>query len=327
MKLTKISLLVIILSAVVVVFLGAAVAVYFGEGPRERDLPGERALIHEVETFDSGGIDRVSVKAASADVVVLPAGGETITVKFTGKAFGNTRHELPRIMMQQSGSTLEVWTEYPKVSLGLGSMDLHIELHIPPGSVDELNARAASGDISLEEGNFSDVYLHAASGDIEVEESRFSRVTVKTTSGEIDIEDVDADYLSVDTTSGDIMGETVRTSETEISATSGSIRIEDFTGDARAESVSGDIRIMYSAFENDVSLKTTSGDAVLLLPAGASFGLSAGTVSGDIDCDFPVTVEGAKMTRKQFEGTVGDGAHEVSVKTVSGDIRILEGRS
>ena len=327
MKLTKITLLVIILSAVVVIFLGAAIAVYFGEGPRERGLPGERALIHEVETFDSGGIDRVSVKAASADVVVLPAGGDTITVKFTGKAFGDTRNGLPRIMMQQSGSTLEVWTEYPKVSLGLGSMDLRIELHLPPGSVDDLNARSASGDISVEKGECSDMYLHAASGDIEVDKGRFSRVTVKTASGNIELEDVDSDYLRVDTTSGDITGETVRTGETEISATSGSIRVEDFTGDARAESVSGDVRIMYSAFENDVRLKTTSGDAVLLLPAGASFGLSAGTVSGDIDCDFPVTVEGAKMTRKRFEGTIGDGTHEVSVKTVSGDIRILKGRS
>ena len=102
------------------------------------------------------------------------------------------------------------------------------------------------------------------------------------------------------------------------------VRIDDVSGGITAGTTSGDIRLSFREYGNDVEIKTVSGDASLLLPRGASFRLSTNTTSGDIDCDFPVTVEGAKAGRKRFEGTVGSGDHAVSVKTTSGDIRILE---
>jgi len=70
--------------------------------------------------------------------------------------------------------------------------------------------------------------------------------------------------------------------------------------------------------------KSTSGTVTVRLPADASFALDARSTSGDVACRFPIVVEESRAGGGShvLAGKVGTGAGSVTVRTVSGDIRV-----
>ena len=103
---------------------------------------------------------------------------------------------------------------------------------------------------------------------------------------------------------------------------SGDIRIKGFEGDIALKITSGKTAIDYASFDNTVQISSISGDVRLGLPQTAEFRLNARSTSGDIDCDFPITMTDSSGSRRSIEGTVGSGTNTVIIKTVSGDIDI-----
>lgn len=99
---------------------------------------------------------------------------------------------------------------------------------------------------------------------------------------------------------------------------------------AEASSVSGDLRVAMGRMPRDGSLRfsSVSGDVRLTLPADAGAQLSASTVSGDIDSDFPLTLSGRGRSwpGRRIQATLGRGGPELRISTVSGDIQLERGR-
>jgi lia operon protein LiaG len=96
-----------------------------------------------------------------------------------------------------------------------------------------------------------------------------------------------------------------------LTSTSGDLRVEDLQGGAKVKSASGEITLSYLEFNADLEVRSSSGDVKLLLTEAAQFRLEARASSGDIRCEFPVTLAGAnsEMSRHTVIGTVGDGGH------------------
>jgi lia operon protein LiaG len=139
--------------------------------------------------------------------------------------------------------------------------------------------------------------------EIGVPEQYRNRLVVRTRSGDLDISDQNLSELSVNTSSGDMQLSSV------LAAT---VSMESSSGDQKAENLQA------------LEVRSSSGDVKLLLTEAAQFRLEARASSGDIRCEFPVTLAGAnsEMSRHTVIGTVGDGVHQVLVKTSSGDITI-----
>jgi hypothetical protein len=137
---------------------------------------------------------------------------------------------------------------------------------------------------------------------------------------------------------------------------SGNVRAADLRGAVRASSVSGDVDVAADGpvkatsvsgnvaatvrrvgGDAGVKLSTVSGDVTLRLPAGADADLSARTLSGRIESDFPVRLGSMDERRDddregfvrvnvrighEARARLGRGGPEIKINTVSGDITL-----
>jgi len=111
---------------------------------------------------------------------------------------------------------------------------------------------------------------------------------------------------------GDVLARTVN----------GGVEVET-AGHAEAETVNGsiDAAVGRSDWAGSAHFETVNGAISLSLPEGTNADLSASTVNGGIDTDFPITVQG-RINRRHLEGTIGSGGRELELKTVNGSIEI-----
>lgn len=110
--------------------------------------------------------------------------------------------------------------------------------------------------------------------------------------------------------------------DVEAYTVNGGIKISA-TGYAEAHTVNGSIEAsMGSAnWPRGLDFRTVNGGITLNLPATTSAVVTAETLNGDINTDFSVTVEG-RFSRRHMTGTIGDGQHQLSLKTVNGSINL-----
>lgn len=105
---------------------------------------------------------------------------------------------------------------------------------------------------------------------------------------------------------------------------SGDVHLRDlYATSVRATSVSGDVEVGIAQLSGDgpLTFKSVSGDVTVAVPTGLDADFSMSTVSGDLDTDFPLTLNG-RTGRRSIHATIGKGGREFSVSTVSGDVRL-----
>jgi DUF4097 and DUF4098 domain-containing protein YvlB len=129
---------------------------------------------------------------------------------------------------------------------------------------------------------------------------------------------VDAHSVSGDVTvsaaEGDVRGSSV----------SGDVKMDHLRASAvKASSVSGDVSVGIDALAGDgaLSFNSVSGDVTVTLPAGLDADVTMRSVSGTLDTDFPLTLNG-RMDRHALEARIGKGGRPLEVRTVSGDVRL-----
>jgi Putative adhesin len=94
-------------------------------------------------------------------------------------------------------------------------------------------------------------------------------------------------------------------------------------GTIRAETVNGGVDASFGRADwtGEIQLKTVNGGIDVTLPGDASADLRAGTVNGDIETDFPITVLG-RVSKRKLSGTIGSGGRQLALETVNGGIEI-----
>ena len=127
--------------------------------------------------------------------------------------------------------------------------------------------------------------------------------------------------VSAGSVSGDV---TVTGAEGDVRASSVSGDVEALrlkASSVRATSVSGDVLVSIDALTGDGGLHFTSvsGDVVAELPKNLNADVSMRTVSGSLDTEFPITLNG-RMRRSSLDARIGQGGRELNVTTVSGDV-------
>jgi DUF4097 and DUF4098 domain-containing protein YvlB len=97
------------------------------------------------------------------------------------------------------------------------------------------------------------------------------------------------------------------------------------SGLTRARTVNGsvDVTVGRADWQNELELQTVNGGISFHVTGELNAEVTASTVNGDIDTDFPLTVRG-RFGPKRLTGTIGSGGRELLLTTVNGDIAILK---
>ena len=187
------------------------------------------------------------------------------------------------------------------LDLTIEGMYTDVEIHGTDGSVE---VETLEGNILIQGGRGS-VRAESVSGEIRVEGAR-GRVDVSSVSRGIRITDSSGELLA-ETVSGSILMENVSASRVEAGTVSGRVIYEG--------TIQDDGRYAFGAH---------SGRIVLRLPEGVNATVSAASLSGSIQADYPgAPTEFERHRRSTF--TLGTGAAVIEAETFTGSI-VLERR-
>ena len=305
---------VVLVVAAIAVVAGAAVAVIAllgGVTPRETSAVagvGGRIDVDQVQSLPLEGVQRIDIDVVSSDVTVTDSADGTVNAHLYGSVSSNRSTAEPELIAETRGSTTVLRVDHKSVNVVMGwyRSDLKLDVAIPKGYRGALVIHGVSADVALPPGRtFTVLEVTTVSGDIELGASRAESFTCHTVSG-----DLEAPALSA--------------KSVDLASTSGEMTVGGLTGGLIARTVSGDLELAWTAFSGSIDVGTTSGSVTLAIPAGSGFRLDAGSTSGRITSDHPVTVRGSASGpgRHSLTGDVGSGAGSVRVRTVSGEIRI-----
>lgn len=129
--------------------------------------------------------------------------------------------------------------------------------------------------------------------------------------------------------SGDVEARDLR-GDVTASSVSGDVHVST-TGVAEAHTVSGSLDILMGSLDwTRLDFRTVSGDITLRLPESLSTDIAFESLSGDLDTDFDLRLEGRRSRRwvgSRVRGTIGDGGgRSLTLETVSGDVRLHKAR-
>jgi lia operon protein LiaG len=300
---------VLITAAVAVASLGIAALIGFataGFRPSQFGRTGGGTTIDEKASFPIAGVDLLAVSAVSEDVRITEGSGPDIEAWFHGAVGTASADAIPHMVAESKGTTVQVRVERKQaLQIGFFWSDLVLEIKVPAGYARRLSVGSVSGGIALA--------AHAYAG-----------LSLASTSGNISGGALKAADLSMRSTSGDVNADSLTAQRSDISTVSGSIQVRALAGNAVVHTTSGDVKLTYAATPSQVDASSTSGSVTIAFPADASFQLDARSTSGDVRCAFPVTISENHSGGGEhlLVGAIGSGTGTVSIRTVSGDIRV-----
>jgi len=206
------------------------------------------------------------------------------------------------------------------VSWGDGS---DLEIRVPKKSRVDFEGVSTDLELSDIEGGTS---VRSVSGDIRADHIA-KRMHINSVSGEIDVTDASG-KAKITTVSGDLRLE-LSSTEVSVNTVSGEVDLAMEAMDSlSASTVSGELDISGQLNESgNISMNSVSGDIQLRLagPVNARIDVNAGPggdISNRITSDDPRDIFPAQM---ELKTSAGDASGNIRIKTVTGDITLIEG--
>lgn len=344
-KLKKLVKILLITAAVSLVLLGIVVPVfnipaYFrGEQLAFGVISSKTFEVNISKTFAIDGLSTIEADMYFSDILVETNKNDKISLSYTGSFVGEEMIDEPYLLISESSDGLQIKSAF-RSGFNTGNSTLILKLSIPENKLKDLKLGTSSGKITVSGSPSENLVLDASSGKISLDGFRGIRLSTDSSSGNHEIFNIEVDDLNMSSTSGDITVhsgtlvqsrikassgdvslEKTSSADLKIDLTSGRANLEKYSGNLDFSSSSGSLTASFESVDNELRVNSTSGDITLFLNSDAGFILDAETSSGDIDIDFPVTMEG-KFDKDNFQGSVADGRGLVSIDTSSGDITI-----
>lgn len=241
----------------------------------------------------------ITVTNAYGPISVTPALGYTVIVRAT-LASKNVE-----IDQDQNGNRVDILShllegagpENGRVDYEVQvPVDASISLHTTSGS---LRAERLSGDVTME----------GADAPVEVRDISNAHVHVKSLNGPVVLTNIRQGHVEITSVSGDVTLSSVSGPLVQVNSTSGKIHYDGDFGAA-----------------GDYNLTSHSGDIDAVAPSDASIDVSARSVKGQVENDFPLQPKahllGSFDKARAFMGTAGKAASKVVLHTISGKIRL-----
>ena len=267
----------------------------------------DRQRVDTTFAFDKGGL--VTLSLVSGEIRVVTGTGPDIRILAS----------IERGRLETSFSRSRVSIEARSVNGRMGMT--RYELTVPVGT--RVDANSVSGDITIR-GTGTEVEANSVSGAVRIENAS-GLVDVGTVSGRVDLRGI-AGRGRVETVSGDVDVDDAA-GELEVESVSGTIGVRrGRLRSLRTTAISGDLRYEGTLdAAGEYRFNAHSGEVAIGIPANGGAVLDLETWSGQIQSDFPLTLQpGDTMNRRnrRMQFTVGQGGARISAETFSGDIII-----
>jgi DUF4097 and DUF4098 domain-containing protein YvlB len=201
--------------------------------------------------------------------------------------------------------------------------DAHLHVQVPKDS--ELTVSAVSADVTTA-GVTGAQRLNTVSGDITAELAG-SDLELKSVSGDVKLKGHGQPArLHMSTVSGDVHLEH-GAGDLEAGTVSGTLVVSlDSARSVRTRTTSGDVRFEGKLARGaDFDATSVSGDLNVRASAEGGYAYEISTFSGDISNCFNATPsEHGHMPGHTLQGTRGDGAGHMRLKTMSGDVQLCD---
>ena len=290
------------LAAAITVLFASAAACASGDRTFERQVPAEAR----------GAVD---ISNVSGTVVVTGWDRPQVSVR------AELGEGVERVDVSSEHGRTTVKVVLPHHSGHGGDADLHVQ--VPKDS--ELTVSAVSADVRTT-GVTGVQRLNAVSGDITAELGG-SDLELKTVSGNVKLKGHGQPArLHVSSVSGDVHLEH-GAGDLEAATVSGTLVVSlDSVRSVRVRTTSGDVHFEGKlASGADFDATSVSGDLNVRASADAGYAYEVSTFSGDISNCFNATPsEHGHLPGHTLQGTRGDGAGHLRLKTMSGDVQLCD---
>jgi DUF4097 and DUF4098 domain-containing protein YvlB len=267
--------------------------------------------------------DRDRYRSRIDTVVPFSRGGTVDLSLMSGRiqVTGWDRQEV-KVVASSNNGRLRFSASQQRVSLEVdrNGGDVQYDVTVPRGT--KLSLEAISGSITAT-GVGGETEAQSVSGYVDISDAT-KEVSAESVSGSVSVVNATGN-VAAQSTSGTV---TIRnaTGDIEAETVSGRILLDGIRSTSvRTETVSGSVSYTGSIDAGGkYSFVTHSGVLRLNLPANLGAVFSVETYNGDIDSDFPVTMQPGqgRNSHDRFEFTIGNGRARVSLETFSGKIII-----
>ena len=249
--------------------------------------------------YTAGPGSMVIIANEFGPVTVHPSTGRQVVITAT------THSDKAEVDAGQTGNRVEARTHL----LGQASeSDARVDYDVQVPADVMLNVHADGGPIRVEKLR-SDMTLEGDAAEISVQDCSNARLHVHTVTGPVTLANISNGFVEVTSPNGNVQLTSVTGPRVTVNTTKGNIR---YTGDF--------------AGGGEYLLNNHSGDIDVLLPTSASVDISARSVTGAVEQDFPLQQKqhlAYQLTPgRSFAGTSNSGASSVQLRSFSGKIRV-----
>ncbi len=240
----------------------------------------------------------ISIVNDFGPVTVRPSSGNQVIISAT------PRSSKVEVDSSQSGNRVEARSHLlQRTGQDEGRVDYDVQ--VPADA--NLMLRSSNGTVRVE-GINGDVAVDADSSSVEVNGCN-GHVRVRTASGPITLSNIHNGHIEATSVGGQVTLKQVSGAVVTVNTTAGAI---NYAGDFSEG--------------GEYSLSSHSGNIEVSLPANASVDVTATSVNGAVENDFPFAPKAhptiAITQGRSFAGTSNSGASSVRLRTFSGKIRV-----
>jgi DUF4097 and DUF4098 domain-containing protein YvlB len=204
----------------------------------------------------------------------------------------------------QSGNRVDMVSHLlPEATEDTGRVDYEVLVPIDAS----ITLRSTTGSLRAE-GLRGDVILEASQANVDVRDVSDAHVHVRTLNGSVTLSNIRNGHVEVTSVGGDVVLNSVSGPQVEVNSTSGKIR---YDGD-------------FGSY-GEYYLSSHSGDIEASAPTDASIDVTARSVRGKVENDFPLEPKHTQFVVKAgsaFAGTMNKAASSVRLFSFSGKIHL-----
>jgi len=249
-------------------------------------------------SYPVGPGSSVTIGNSFGRVNVRPGSGRQVLIS------ASLRSDAVEVDGSQAGNRVIVKTHYIDRNRSAEDRTVDYDVQLPANA--SITVKTGNGPVTIERVS-GDISIESEKGTVEVRDVQSGHVNVRNMAGTTRLTNISGTHVEISSVSGDVQLESVNGPKVKVGTTSGVIR---YTGSFGAD--------------GDYSLTNGTGDIEVSLPQNASVDITARSIRGTVENDYPFQKKPHEtaVLPNLLTGVSNSGSSTVQLQSFSGRIRV-----